>query len=75
MLIYVHTLKCLHGVTNFMPTESEVPPGLALVRLENLEAEGSLGENLEVTLKEFVEDYFKSLTNTPFCIIGDLLSS
>lgn len=30
MLIYVHTLKCLHGVTNFMPTESEGPHGLAL---------------------------------------------
>lgn len=58
-----------------MHTESEVSSGLALLRFENLEAVESVGENPEVALKEVIEDHFKSLTNIPFCIIGDLPSS
>lgn len=51
MHIYVYTLKCLREASNFVHT-SEISPGLALLRLENLEAEKSLGENPEITLKE-----------------------
>lgn len=72
MLIYVYTLKCLHEVISFV--HPKVPPGLGLLRLENLKAEDSLGEDLEVTLKGFI-DYFRGLTNIPFCLIGNLHSS
>lgn len=51
MYTYVYTLKCLREASNFVHA-NEVSPGLALLRLENLEAEKSLGENLEITLKE-----------------------
>lgn len=72
--MYTHSDICMR-LPILCTLESEVPSGLALLRLENLEAVESLGENPEVTLKEFIEDHFKSLTNIPFCIIGDLPSS
>ena len=53
---------------------AEVPAGLALSKLENLMAKESLGENLEVTLKGFIE-YSRGLTNILFSLIGDLTSS
>lgn len=70
MLIHVHVLRRLHEVTNFV--HAEVPPGLALLKLENLKAEESLGENLEVMLKGLVEDYFRGFISILFCLIGDL---
>ena len=53
---------------------AEVPAGLAPLKLENLMAKESLGENLEVTLKGFIE-YGRGLTNVLFSLIGDLTSS
>ena len=53
---------------------AEVPAGLAPLKLENLMVKESLGDNLEVTLKGFIE-YGRGLTNIVFSLIGDLTSS
>lgn len=67
-LIYVHILRFAWSY-QFCAYWIEAAPGL---RLENLKAEESVGENQEVTFKKFVEGYPKGLT---FWIIEDLPGS
>ena len=71
LCLFMHT-QTFAWITNFV--YAEVPAGLALLKLENLMAKESSGENLEVTFRRFIE-YFRGLTNIPFCLIGDLTSS